>query len=138
MHTEFNSIEKNTTWSLMPLPISKTAFSSHWVYKVQPGVNGGPDRFKAHLVAPRYEQKLGIDFTDTFALVVRWEIIKNLIAIAVHLNKPFHQLDVLTIFLNGILDEDVFMKQPQSFVKPGEGHLICKLHKPLYGLHQSP
>lgn len=60
---------------------------------------------------------------------MHWEIIKNLIAIAVHLSKPFHQLVVLTIFLNGILDEDVFMKQPQSFVKPGEGHLICKLHK---------
>ena len=75
---------------------------------------------------------------ETFAPVVRWETIRILVAIAVHLGWPIHQLDVLTTFLNGILKEDVYMNQPLGFVKPGSEHLVCKLHRSLYGLKQSP
>ena len=69
---------------------------------------------------------------------MRWETTRTLIALVVHLNWPIHQLDVLTAFLIGILKEDVYMLQPQGFVRPGTEHLVCKLHKSLYGLKQSP
>ena len=70
--------------------------------------------------------------------MVRWETIRILLAIATHLNWPIHQLDVLTAFLNGILTEEVYMHQPPGFLRRGAEHLVCKLHKSLYGLRQSP
>ena len=138
MQAEMDSIHHNQTWSLLPLPPDKTAISSKWVYKIKPATTGNPTRYKARLVARGFQQQDGVDFLETFAPVVRWETIRVLIAIAVHLNWPLHQLDVLTAFLNGILQEDVYMHQPHGFVKPGEEHLVCKLHKALYGLKQSP
>ena len=137
MQEEINSIHSNRTWSLVPLPPHTKAISSKWVFKIKPG-SGNQPRFKARLVARGFEQTSGVDFFDTFAPVVRWETIRTLLAIAVHLNWPIHQLDVLTAFLNGLLKEDVYMVQPPGFITPGLEHLVCKLHKSLYGLRQSP
>ena len=136
MHAEIDSIHSNRTWTLVPLPTGKKAISSKWVYKVKPGTSTHPTRYKARLVARGFEQR--DDFLETFAPVVRWETIRLLVAIAVHLNWPIHQLDVLTAFLNGLLKEDVYMYQPPRFVVAGAEHLVCKLHKALYGLKQSP
>ena len=138
MQDEINSIHNNHTWSLMPLPLGKKAITSRWVFKIKEGPNGELSRYKARLVARGFEQTDGVDFLETFAPVVRWETIRILIAIAVHLNWPIHQLDVLTTFLNGILKEDVYMVQPPGFMKPGIEHRVCKLHRALYGLKQSP
>ena len=138
MQTEIDSIHNNRTWTLVPLPINKKAITSWWVYNIKPGVNGGATRYKARLVAWGCQQKFGVDFMDIFAPIVRWETIRILMAIAVHLNWPIHQLDVLTSFFNDILKEVVYMHQSQGFVKPGAYHLVCKLHKSLYGFYQSP
>ena len=138
MQAEIDSIRDNHTWTLVELPPHKKAISSRWVYKLKTSTNGNPPRYKARLVARGFEQKDGTDFLDTFAPVVRWETIRTLIAIVVHLNWPIHQLDVLTAFLNGILVEDVYMLQPLGFIRKGAEHLVCKLHKALYGLKQSP
>jgi len=138
MEAEIDSIHKNQTWSLVPLPPNTKAISSKWVYKLKPGTRGNPARYKARLVARGFEQRDGVDYLETFAPVVRWETIRILVALAVHLGWPIHQLDVLTAFLNGILKEDVYMHQPPGFVKPGYEHLVCKLHRSLYGLKQSP
>lgn len=138
MQEEMDSIHTNATWTLVELPADKNAISCRWVYKVKPGSHGQPSRYKARLVARGFEQKEGVDCLETFAPVVRWETIRILIAIAVHLNWPIHQLDVLTAFLNGILEEDVYMYQPLGFIRKGTEHLVCKLQKSLYGLRQSP
>lgn len=103
MQADIASIHSNQTWTLVPLPLNKKAITSRWVYKIKPGLNGGTTRYKARLVARGFEQKFGINFMDTFAHVVQWETIRILIAIAVHLNWPIHQLDVLTAFFNGIV-----------------------------------
>ena len=132
------SILSNNTWTLVPLPPHKRAISSKWVFKIKTCNNGNPPRYKARLVARGFEQEDGSDFLDTFAPVVRWETIRTLVAIATHLGWPLHQLDVLTAFLNGILTEEVYMQQPPGFIRPGTAHLVCKLHKLLYGLRQSP
>ena len=123
---------------MVPLPPDKKAITSRWVFKIKPGINNNHNRFKARLVARGFEQTDGVDFLETFAPVVRWETIRIFIAITVHLNWSIHQLDVLTAFLNGILQEDVYMLQPPGFIKPGTEHLVCKLHRALYGLKQSP
>ena len=138
MREEIASIRSNNTWTLVELPPHKKAISCKWVFKVKPSANGNPPRYKARLVARGFEQRDGSDFGDTFAPVVRWETIRTLVAIAIHLNWPIHQLDVLTAFLNGILLEDVYMLQPLGFIRRGSEHLVCKLHKSLYGLKQSP
>ena len=137
MQEEINSIHSNHTWTLVPLPPNTKAITSRWVFKTKPGTGNQP-RYKARLVARGFQQTSGVDFLETFAPVVRWETIRLLLAIAVHLNWPIHQLDVLTAFLNGILKEDVYMVQPPGFIKVGLEHLVCKLHKSLYGLKQSP
>lgn len=138
MQEEIDSIQSNHTWTLVSLPPNARAISSKWVYKLKPGTSTHPPRYKARLVARGFEQKDGVDFLETFAPVVRWETIRILVAIAVHLGWPLHQLDVLTAFLNGILKEDVYMHQPPGFARPGTEHLVCKLHRSLYGLKQSP
>ena len=86
MQEEIHSIHSNNTWSLVTLPPGKKAISSKWVYKIKPGSHGNPPRFKARLVARGFEQRDGIDFVKTFAPVVRWETIRILLAIAIHLN----------------------------------------------------
>lgn len=86
MQAEIDSIHSNNTWTLVELPPHKKAISSKWVYKVKTSTNGAPPRYKARLVARGFEQKDGTDFLDTFAPVVRWETIRTLIAIAIHLN----------------------------------------------------
>lgn len=138
MEEEIESIHKNQTWSLVSLPPNTKAISSKWVYKLKPGTRDSPAWYKGRLVARGFEQRDGVEYLETFAPVVRWETIRILVAIAVHLGWPIHQLDVLTAFLNGILKEDVSMNQPPGFVKPGSEHLVCKLRRSLYSLKQSP
>jgi hypothetical protein len=86
MQAEIDSIYNNNIWSLVPLPTNKKAITSRWVYKLKTCINVDLTRFKDRLVARGFEQTDGVDFLDTFALVVRWETIRTLIAIAVHLN----------------------------------------------------
>lgn len=126
MEAEIDSIYNNNTWSLVLLPPNKKAITSRWVYKTKAGNNEDSLHYKARLVARGFEQTDRVDFLETFAPVVRWETIQTLIALAIHLNWPIHQVDVLTAFLNGILKDDVYMVQPPGFIQPGTEHLVCK------------
>ena len=92
---------------------------------------------KARLVAKGYAQKYGIDYDEIFSPVVRFSSIRFLIAFAVQHDMLIHQMDVETAFLNGKLGEEIYMQQPEGYVKPGEKYLVCKLEKSLYGLKQS-
>ena len=107
------------------------------VFNLKHDVEGRVERFKARLVAKGYAQKYGIDYDEIFSPVVRFSSIRLLLAFAVQHDFLIHQINVETAFLNGKLDEEIYMKQPEGYVKPGEGHLVCKLEKCLYGLKQS-
>ncbi|GJS56269.1 zinc finger, CCHC-type containing protein [Tanacetum coccineum] len=101
-------------------------------------VDGTIDKFKARLVIQGFRQKEGIDYFDTYEPVARISTIRLLIALAATHNLVIDQMDVKTAFLNDDLGEEIYMKQPEGFVMPGNEHKVCKLIKSLYGLKQAP
>nr|GEW63272.1 zinc finger, CCHC-type [Tanacetum cinerariifolium] len=130
---EIGSIMENNTWVLSNLP-----HGCKWIFKRMMKVNGTIDKFKARLVIQGFRQKEGIDYFDTYALVAHITTIRLLLALAAIHNLVIHQMDVKTAFLNGDLEEEVYIKEPKGFVMPGNEHKLCKLVKSLYGLKQAP
>ena len=96
------------------------------------------ERYKARIVAQGYSQKFGQDYDETFSPLVRFESVRTVISLAAQYHLKLHQMDVTTAFLNGELEEEVYMRQPEDFVVKGNEHLVCKLKRSIYGLRQSP
>lgn len=136
MKEEYESLMENQTWTLETLPKDKKAVKSKWVFTTKENAEGEIIRFKARLVAKGYSQIEGIDFQETFAPVVRYQSIRILLSYAAHHELKISQLDAVTAFLNGRLDEEIFIEQPEGFNDETGRH--CKLIKALYGLKQSP
>nr|GEX52934.1 zinc finger, CCHC-type [Tanacetum cinerariifolium] len=124
---EIRSIMENNTWVLSDLPPGCKPLGCKWIFKKKMKVDGTIDKFKARLIIQGFRQKEGFDYFDTYALVVRITTIRLLLALdAIH-NLVIHQMDVKTIFLNGGLDEEVYMKQPEGFVMLGNEHKLCAI-----------
>ena len=138
MEKEMESLHGNDVWDLVELPKDRKAVGSKWVFKLKVGADGSVERHKARLVAQGFSQKFGADYDETFCPVVRLESLRTVIALAVQNGLKLHQVDVTTAFLNGELEEEVYMKQPKGFVAKGQEHLVCKLKRSIYGLKQSP
>ena len=138
MQKEIQSLNSNDVWDLVELPGDRKAVGSKWVFKLKVDADGLVERHKARLVAQGFSQKFGLDYDETFCPVVRHESIRTVIALAVQHGLKLHQLDITTAFLNGKLDEEVYMKQPEGFVTEGQEHLVCRLKRSIYGLKQSP
>ena len=138
MEKEFNSLDENDVWDIVDLPKDRKAVGSKWVFKRKRDADGNVERYKARLVAQGFTQKNGIDYDETFSPVVRFESIRTIIALAAKYKLRLHQIDVTTAFLNGTLEEDIYMKQPEGFEVEGKEHMVCKLKKSIYGLKQSP
>ena len=137
MNSEFSSLIENGTWELVPRPIDKNIVGSKWIYKVKRGPNGEIERFKSRLVAQGFSQTEGVDFNEVFAPVARFPTIRTLLAFANAHDLEIHHMDVTTAFLNGELDCDIFMEQPEGYVDPANPDYVCKLVKGIYGLKQS-
>ena len=138
MDKEMDSLHMNDVWDLVKLPKDRKAVGSKWVFKLKVGPDGLVERHKARLVAQGFSQKQGLDYDETFSPVVRFESLRTVIALAVQNSMKMHQMDVTTAFLNGELQEEVYMKQPEGFVSDGQEDLVCKLKRSIYGLKQSP
>lgn len=135
---EIDALHENHTWDLVQLPANRKALKSKWVFKIKYNNNNEIDRYKCRLVARGFEQKYGLDFTETFAPVIKYSSLRFLIAFGVQNNMCMHQMDVITAFLNGKLEEDIYMVQPEGFVEVGMEEYVCKLNRSLYGLKQAP
>ncbi|KAL4282228.1 hypothetical protein GQ457_03G017580 [Hibiscus cannabinus] len=138
MKSEISAIEKNGTWFLTNLPSGKHAIGVKWVYRTKFNPDGTIFKHKARLVVKGYAQIGGVDYGDTFAPVARLDTIKLLIAIAGQLGWNVFHLDVKSDFLNGELEEDIYVYQPEGFVVPGKEHQVYKLKRALYALKQAP
>ena len=107
---EIKSLNDHETWTLAQLPPDRRVVGSKWVFKTKYNSEGEIDRFKCRLVAQGYSQREGIDYTETFAPVAKFATIRSLLALAVERGMHIHQMDVKTAFLNGTLEETIFMK----------------------------
>ncbi|KAJ0474222.1 putative RNA-directed DNA polymerase [Helianthus annuus] len=138
MVEEIRALHQNNTWTLVPRPSSMNVVGSKWVFRIKYHSDGSIDRYKARLVAQGFTQIPGLDYSYTFSPVVKASTIRIVLSLAV-LNKwNLHQLDVKNAFLNGDLNETVFMEQPPGFVNSSHPDYVCKLSKALYGLKQAP
>ncbi|KAE8735514.1 hypothetical protein F3Y22_tig00000340pilonHSYRG00533 [Hibiscus syriacus] len=108
-----------------------------WIYKKKMNAQGEIERYKAMLVAKGYRQKAGIDYDEMFALVTRMETIRLLISQTAQFKWKIFQMDVKSTFLNGVLEEEVYVEQPPRYMKIGEEKKVLKLKKALYGLKQA-
>ncbi|KAH7864181.1 hypothetical protein Vadar_026696 [Vaccinium darrowii] len=126
------------TWELVDLPPGSKPLGYKWIFKRKMKADGSIDKYKARLVIKGYRQKEGLDYFDTYSPVSRINSIRMIIAIAALRNLEIHQMDVKTAFLNGDLEEEIYMEQPEGFSASGQEGKVCKLVRSLYGLKQAP
>nr|AAP53968.1 retrotransposon protein, putative, Ty1-copia subclass [Oryza sativa Japonica Group] len=138
MEQEYSAFMSNKTWHLVPPTQGKNIIDCKWMYKIKRKADGSIDRYKARLVAKGFKQRYGIDYEDTFSLVVKAATIRLILSIAVSKGWSLRQLDVQNAFLHGYLEEEVYMRQPPGFENKGQPNYLCKLDKALYGLKQAP
>jgi transposase InsO family protein len=134
---EIASLHSNHTWDLVPLPSGSKAIPVKWVFKIKRDAHGNIERFKARLVAKGFAQREGIDFNEVFAPVSKHTTLRTLLSLVASEDLELRQIDVTTAFLNGELEETIYMKQPPGF-ESGPLSTVCHLRKSLYGLRQAP
>ena len=135
INEELQSLATNNVWELADTPKGVNVVSNKWVFKVKRLPDGRIDRYKARLVARGFSQQYGTDYYETFAPVVRMESLRILLAIAAQEDLEVHQMDVITAYLAGELEEEIYMDPPEGL--PDSEGKVCKLRKGLYGLKQS-
>ena len=138
MQEELNQFQRNDVWDLVPKPQHKNIIGTKWVFRNKLNEQGEVTRNKARLVAQGYSQQEGIDYTETFAPVARLEAIRLLLSYAVNHGIILYQMDVKSAFLNGVIEEEVYVKQPPGFEDIKYPDHVFKLKKSLYGLKQAP
>jgi len=138
MDAEYLALQRNNTWHLVPPQKGRNVIDCKWVYKIKRKQDGSLDRYKARLVAKGSKQRYGIDYEDTFSLVVKAATIRIVLSIDVSKGWTLRQLDVQNAFLHGILEEEVYMRQPPGYEDKSCPNYVCKLDKALYGLKQAP
>eukprot|EP00253_Pinus_taeda_P033721 PITA_33721 len=132
MDEELEQIEKNDTWELVPRPKDKNVIRTKWVFKNKLNENGDVIRNKAILVCKGYVQQKGIDFEETFSPIARLEAIRMFLALSIFQKFKVFQMDVKSAFLNGDLEEEVYIEQPDGFILGNDPKLVWRLKKALY------
>jgi hypothetical protein len=138
MRDEFQALQSNQTWQLVPRPPNANVVSGKWVFRHKFHSDGTLSRYKARWVCRGFSQQHGVDYDETFSPVVKPSTIRTILSIAVSSSWPIHQLDVKNAFLHGSLNEVVYSQQPSGFEDPSFPNHVCLLQKSLYGLKQAP
>jgi hypothetical protein len=138
MMEKYNSIMKNNVWEVVPRPEGKSVVTSRWLYKLKHAVDGSIEKYKALFVARGFSQVEGVGYDETFATVARYTLIRAVISVAAEMGWKIHQMDVKTTFLNGLIEEKVYIEQPLGFEVHGIESHVCRLKKALYGMKQAP
>ena len=112
--------------------------SLKWIFKTKHSADGSIEKYKERFVARGFSQKEGIDYEETFALVARYTSIRTILALAYNMKWKLHQMDVKTTFLNGLIEEEVYIEQLQGFKTNDKKNHVCRLKKELYGLNKTP
>ncbi|GJV17424.1 ribonuclease H-like domain-containing protein, partial [Tanacetum coccineum] len=136
INQEMDALLRNDTWKLVNLPEGRKAIGSKWIYKIKFRSSGEINRYKARLVTQGFGQKEGIDYEETFSPVVIMATVRCLLNVVVLMSWPVFQLEVNNAFLNGDIEDVVFMKPPEGYCP--YDNMVCRLKKSLYGLKQAP
>ena len=138
MVEEYNSIVKNNAWEIVPRLVDKLVIGSRWIYKVKQATNGSVEKYKARFVAREFSQIEGISYDENFSPIARYSSIRSILSLLAHMGWCIHQMGVKTTFLNGIIEEEVYIEQPEGFkIFNSELH-ACRLKRAMYGLKQAP
>ncbi|KAL0551697.1 hypothetical protein IC582_010786 [Cucumis melo] len=137
MDLEMESMYSNSVWILVDQPSEVRSIGCKWIYKRKRDQTGKVQTFKARLVAKGYTQEEGIDYEETFSPVAMIKSIRILLSIATFYDYEIWHMDVKTAFLNGNLEESIYMVQLEGFIQKGQEQKVCKLQKSIYGLKQA-
>ena len=138
MASEFEALQWQHTWSLVPYSSNQNIVGCRWVYKIKRATDGSISRYKARLVAKGFHQQAGVDYAETFSPVVKPPTVCIILSLAAQNRWNLRQLDVSNAFLPGFLKETVYVAQPTGFIDADQPSHVCHLHKSLYGLKQAP
>ncbi|KAL1488506.1 hypothetical protein ABEB36_014972 [Hypothenemus hampei] len=134
---EFDALISNETWKMVPKPENKNLVDSKWVFKIKPTEDKNGKHYKARLCARGFTQKEGEDYFEIFSPITKFDSIRTVLSIAAARKYNIMQFDIKTAFLNGKLNEDIYMKPPEGLKLNKDQNLVCLLQKSLYGLKQS-
>ena len=138
MDAEMNRLKENEVFRLVPRPKCKKVIKSKWVFRVKKNVDGSIEKYKGRVVAKGFGQEEGVDYDQTFSPTVRFESIRQLIALGASKGLHMHQMDVTTPFLYAPLVEEVYMEMPKGTCGEGEEGMVMIFLRCLYGLKQAP
>ncbi|KAK1631784.1 hypothetical protein QYE76_006099 [Lolium multiflorum] len=133
MKSEMGSMYDNKVWTLVDLPDSRKAVENKWIFKRKTDADGNITVYKAQLVAKGFRQIQGVDYDETFSPVAKLKSVRILLAIAAFFDYEIWQMDVKTAFLNGDIEEELYMVQPKGFVDPENADKVSKLQRSIYG-----
>ena len=137
MNHEMESMYSNSVWELVDQPEDVMPIGCKWIFKRKRGIDGKVETFKARLVAKGYTQKEGVDYEETFSPVAMLKSIRILLSISACLDYEIWKMDAKMAFMNGYLEESIYMIQPKGFVAKDQQQKACKLLRSIYRMKQA-
>jgi len=122
---------------LVDLPLGRKTIKNQWVFVTKRDTQGNITWYRSRLVAKGFTQTAGLDYQETFTLVARLDSLRLLLSLVATFDWEIHQIDIKSAYLNGNLEEEIYMDQPRGFEVKGAENKVCRLLKVIYGLKQA-